>query len=159
MTINHLTQAHAQEIADHWHYPGEYAFYDMTANPEDYAEIIDEKARGDRYFEVIARGQLIGFFVVEPSDEPDTLELGLGMAPVLTGRGDGAAFLRTILTYLQSHYAKRWLILDVAAFNVRAQKVYAKAGFQPISTHQQITNGSTYPFITMRGPWPEEEKA
>lgn len=159
MTINRLTQAHAQEIADHWHYPGEYAFYDMVADPEDYAEIIDETARGDRYFEVIAQAELAGFFVVEPTDEPDTLELGLGMAPALTGQGGGATFLRTILIYLQARYAERWLILDVAAFNVRAQKVYAKAGFQPVATHPQVTNGGTYPFITMRGPLHKEELA
>lgn len=38
-----LQQKHALMIANEWKYEGEYAFYDMTADQQDYEEFIDEK--------------------------------------------------------------------------------------------------------------------
>ena len=49
MTIAPMRQPEAIEIADRWKYPGEYAFYDMTADPEDYEEIVAPEKRGDRW--------------------------------------------------------------------------------------------------------------
>lgn len=49
-TISQITQKTAQMIADEWHYPGQYAFYDMTADPEDYAELVSPEKRGDLYW-------------------------------------------------------------------------------------------------------------
>ena len=62
MTIAPMRQPEAIEIADRWKYPGEYAFYDMTADPEDYEEIVTPEKRGDRYFSVFSGNELTGFF-------------------------------------------------------------------------------------------------
>lgn len=83
--ITQLTQENAVEIADKWHYDGQYAFYDMTADPEDYEEIVTPKLRQNSYYQVLADDKLIGFFVIEPADENQgSYELGLGMKPNLT---------------------------------------------------------------------------
>ncbi|WP_225047239.1 GNAT family N-acetyltransferase [Lacticaseibacillus kribbianus] len=152
-----LTQANALRIADDWHYPAPYDFYDMTADPEDYAELIDPAARGDQYFQVTdERGALIGFYAVMPTATPGVLELGLGMAPARTGHGDGGRFLAAVLADARSKSACREILLDVAAFNTRAQKVYARAGFTIVRTHVQETNGGAYPFIEMRAAFGDD---
>ena len=53
MIIKRMEQSGAAEIADCWKYGGEYGFYDMTADPEDYQEIMSPELRGDRYFSVL----------------------------------------------------------------------------------------------------------
>ena len=50
MTIEQMRQSEAVEIADRWKYDGEYAFYDMTADPEDYREITTPALRDGRYY-------------------------------------------------------------------------------------------------------------
>ena len=49
MKIEPLSQSNAEEIANHWHYEGIYAFYDMQADSEDYEEILSPEARGNHY--------------------------------------------------------------------------------------------------------------
>ncbi|WEV51233.1 GNAT family N-acetyltransferase [Lactobacillus sp. ESL0731] len=149
--IMQLTQKNAVEIADQWHYDGQYAFYDMTADPEDYEELVTPKLRQNNYYQVLNDNKLIGFFVIESADKNQGVyELGLGMKPNLTGQGKGQEFLRQILAFVTSKFAITELILDVAEFNVRAQKVYQHLGFIPVKKHQQETNNSVYPFIEMR---------
>jgi hypothetical protein len=65
LRIEKMDQQSAREIADRWKYGGEYAFYDMTADPEDYAEITSPEQRGERYFSVFSGSALAGFFCVE----------------------------------------------------------------------------------------------
>ena len=92
VTIVPMRQPEAVEIADRWKYPGEYAFYDMTADPEDYEEIVTPEKRGDRYFSVFSGNELTGFFCVEREDSD--IEIGLGLRPDLTGQGRGVFFWR-----------------------------------------------------------------
>lgn len=75
--------------------------------------------------------------------------MGLGLAPSLTGHGGGVEFLRQILVYMQEHVTADKVLLDVAEFNVRAQKVYVRAGFAVSGQHDQETNGGVWPFVTM----------
>ena len=147
MKITQMRQPEAIEIADRWKYGGEYAFYDMTADPEDYEEIVTPKLRGDRYFSVFEKGALIGFFCVE--QEGVDVEIGLGLRPDLTGRGKGTAFLAEILRFVRENYKFEKIRMDVASFNRRAIKVYERAGFVKTGTGRIPTNGGTYDFTFM----------
>ena len=49
--IQQLSQKNAEIIATKWHYDGEYSFYDMENDQEDYDEIITLALRKDHYFE------------------------------------------------------------------------------------------------------------
>ena len=80
MKIEPLSQSHALEIANDWHYEAPYDFYDMKNDPEDYEEIISPEARCNRYYQVLREGKLYGFFCIEAKGE-GTLELGLGLKP------------------------------------------------------------------------------
>ena len=63
--IEPLTQQHALEIANDWHYEAPYDFYDMKNDLEDYEEMVSPEARGDRYYQVMNDGELYGFFCLE----------------------------------------------------------------------------------------------
>lgn len=147
LRIEKMDQQSAREIADRWKYGGEYAFYDMTADPEDYAEITSPEQRGERYFSVFSGSALAGFFCVER--EGTAVELGLGLRPDLTGQGLGQAFLRTVLWYVEERFAPEAIRLRVASFNRRAVKVYERAGFERTGTARVSINGGIYEFVMM----------
>lgn len=147
MIIKKMEQPEAVEIADRWKYDGEYAFYDMTADPEDYEEIVTPEKQGNRYFSVFDGDDLTGFFCVE-QDGAD-VEIGLGLRPGLTGQGRGKAFLEEILRFVRENYSFEKIKLDVVSFNQRAIKVYERAGFLKTGTAKVSTNGGVYDFVLM----------
>lgn len=148
-TIQPLTQAHAKIVADDWHYEGEYGFYDMVNDKEDYEEIISPLARGDRYFQITENGDLIAFFCIFPISNKD-VEIGLGLRPDLTGKGLGASFLQTIEQFIVMNYAYQSVCLSVADFNLRALKLYLKSGYEKIGSEIKPSNGGMYEFICLR---------
>lgn len=147
MIIKKMKQSEAEIIANNWKYEGVYSFYDMTDDIEDYEEIISEEQRGERYFSVLYNKELYGFFCVE--QEKDTIEIGLGMKPQCTGKGNGVTFVNNILKFVSSKYSYDTIILDVASFNKRAIKVYERAGFTKTKEIMVNTNGGNYEFTVM----------
>jgi ribosomal-protein-alanine N-acetyltransferase len=122
-----IEQADEQDFAElsEWRYEIPYDFYDGDVDPVLNAE---------RYF--VARDEddeLIGFYYFEPRG--DELEYGLGLRPGLVGRGHGLEFVRVGLEFGRSLYAPHRVVLNVAAFNVRAIKVYERAGFHETGRH------------------------
>ncbi len=145
--IEKMTQNIAVHIADDWKYPDEYSFYDMTADPEDYAEIISEDLRGDRYYSVFENDRLIGYFFFYEEDV--FVEIGLGLRPDLTGQGKGIEFFNLITEFIVNRTNNKILRLSVAKFNKRAIKVYKKAGFYEVTNKKVNTNGGIYDFVIM----------
>jgi [ribosomal protein S18]-alanine N-acetyltransferase len=144
-----LTQKHAEDIAYNWHYESIYSFYDMESDEEDLEEFLDAKLRGNSYFSVLQDNVVVGFFCVNKIDI-DTIEIGLGMKPDLTGAGKGLEFLKAGLEFVKETYSPKVIILSVATFNLRAIKVYKKVGFESIELFTQETNGSQYEFLKMK---------
>lgn len=143
-----LTQQQAETIAYTWHYEGDYAFYDMEADKDDLAEFIDAEQRGRSVFAITSDTELVGFVSVTRPDA-ETIDIGLGMKPNLTGNGSGRAFVTSILDFVKTTYSPHRITLSVAAFNVRAIRVYEACGFKQTGSFQQPTNGSTFTFIQM----------
>ncbi|GAA5416097.1 hypothetical protein Pryu01_01129 [Paraliobacillus ryukyuensis] len=142
-----ITQAQVEMIAFHWHYDGIYSFYDMESDPEDLVEFTDPNARGN-VFAVTSDDALAGFLSIEQR-ESNTVEIGLGMRPDLTGIGLGADFLAQCLAFIQTTFSPERITLAVATFNQRAIKTYRKIGFVDRETFMQATNGDTYEFVRM----------
>lgn len=157
MVIKKMKQPEAVEIADRWKYDGEYAFYDMTADPEDYEEIVTPEKRGDRYFSVFSGDELTAFFCVE--QEGADIEIGLGLRPDLTGQGRGGAFLEEILRFVRENYPCETLRMEVASFNQRAVKAYERAGFVKTGTARVPANGGIYDFTIMELKQKDENTA
>ncbi|MBM7587148.1 ribosomal-protein-alanine N-acetyltransferase [Bacillus pakistanensis] len=143
-----MSQTQAEDIAYHWHYDGEYSFYDFEADPEDLAEFLDPKGRGHAYYVVKKENQIIGFFSFN-EDKDHSVDIGLGIKPEWTGRGYGFNFLKAGLKYAVSKFNPQKMTLSVATFNQRAIKVYEKAGFKPVEIFMQDTNGSRFEFLKM----------
>lgn len=143
-----MTQDQAEEIAHNWRYDGEYAFYNLDADEEDLVEFLDPQARGDSMFIVSKGEEMIAFLSVIKVAER-TFDIGLGMRPDLTGNGNGFAFLKASMEFVQVRFSPEKITLAVACFNQRAIKVYRKIGFKDIETFLQDTNGSTYEFLKM----------
>ncbi len=71
-----------------WPYEPPYDFYDWTSDPDDLEELLDPERRKDAYFSAFdERGALVGFFLFEARGQ--TVDVGLGMRPDLTGAGLG----------------------------------------------------------------------
>jgi len=146
-----LTQADAEAIAG-WRYPGEYAFYDWSADVDDERELLTPALRGDAYVAADDDdGELVGFFSFK-HPAPGTVELGLGLRPDRTGRGLGEEFVEAGLEYARREYEPDRFTLAVATFNRRAITVYERTGFEAARTYLHRTNGSDWEFLEMQRP-------
>ncbi|MGA9399831.1 GNAT family N-acetyltransferase [Haladaptatus sp.] len=131
-----------------WHYDPPYDFYDMESDPEDLARFTNPTNWDDKYAVFGADDERVGFFSFEFSD--GTLEIGLGMCPHLTGRGNGRSFVEAGLAFARKEYDPEQFSLAVATFNDRAISVYEKVGFERVEVFVQETNGGEYEFLEMR---------
>ena len=68
------------------------------------------------------------------------IDIGLGLAPKLTGRGLGAIVLQAILDFAKTTFQSPAARLTVARFNQRAIRLYDRLGFEPTQefTHERV---------------------
>jgi ribosomal-protein-alanine N-acetyltransferase len=116
---------------DAWRYDPPYDFYDTDGLPVKNPELF-YAARDDD-------GELIGFYFFEPVGE--ALFYGLGLRPGLTGRGLGERFVLAGLEFARAMHGQRRIVLDVAAFNERALRVYRRVGFTETGRHTETFTG------------------
>jgi RimJ/RimL family protein N-acetyltransferase len=108
-----------------WRYEPPYDFYDGDVDPV---------LNPERFYEALGEdGALMGFYYLE--QKGDALEIGLGLRPDLTGRGLGLEFLRAGVEFGRTRFRSTRVILNVAAFNERAIRVYERAGFRETGRH------------------------
>jgi RimJ/RimL family protein N-acetyltransferase len=156
-----LTAEQAHIIAG-WQYPPPYDFYNGVGDAADLGELLD---RGNPYYAAVDEsGDLVGFFCFkQPAqvpagslagvyDDPEALDVGLGMRPDLTGRGLGLAFVEEGLAFARERFAPGSFRLSVATFNRRAIAVYERAGFRPTITFVNRSNGGEHEFLVMVRP-------
>ncbi|WP_025115984.1 GNAT family N-acetyltransferase [Lysinibacillus fusiformis] len=143
-----ISQEQAEYIAYNWHYEGHYSFYDIEADQEDLQAFLDPYTRGNSIFAVLKNQELVAFFsMMTVADQ--TMEIGLGMKPSLTGKGLGFDFLKNAIDFVLANYPCEMITLSVATFNLRAIKLYRKVGFKDAHTYMQATNGGVYEFLKM----------
>jgi ribosomal-protein-alanine N-acetyltransferase len=146
-TFRQMDDADADEVA-RWRYDPPYDFYDSTADPADLAELLDPERRRGVYFSALdGENRLAGFFQFEKSDE--TVAVGLGLRPDLTGRGRGAEFVLSGLAFARERFSPQRFTLSVATFNERAIGAYERVGFRRGEVYTHETNGGEYEFLTM----------
>lgn len=150
IVISTLSQENAETIANDWHYPKPYDFYDMINDEEDYQELITPEYRKEHYYQIVSDTNLIAFFGIFPLSDIK-IELGLGLRPNLTGKGFGQVIFTVIEEFVSSHFNHyEEIILSVAEFNQRAIKLYSRLGYEKIGHKKVVTNGSVYDFLEMR---------
>jgi len=160
-TFSLLSDEQARVIAA-WRYEPPYDFYNSDADPTDLAELLDR--RNPYYAVADGSGDFIGFFCFGETarmpagvaagayDDPDALDIGLGMRPDLAGRGRGVTFVEAGLDFARATFRPRSFRLSVAAFNRRAIAVYERAGFRPTHTFISHTDSGDTEFLVMVRP-------
>ncbi|RYL86860.1 GNAT family N-acetyltransferase [Sporolactobacillus sp. THM19-2] len=131
-----------------WHYEEPYSFYDFKNDEENLEELLNAKARKGVYFSAYTGQELVGFFCFDRKE--DTVEIGLGLRPDLTGKGTGIEFVSAGLLFAHKKFGPRKFLLDVAVFNQRAIQVYQHAGFEIEGTMMVKTNGDEFEFYQMK---------
>jgi RimJ/RimL family protein N-acetyltransferase len=122
-----IQTASAEALAEigRWRYDPPYDFYNGDADPV---------LNPERFYEAFGEdGELVGFYYFE--EKGDALEIGLGLRPELTGRGLGLEFFLAGLEFGRERFRPERMILNVAAFNERAIKVYERVGFRETGRH------------------------
>ena len=127
---------------DAWRYDPPYDFYDSDGlpvkNPEFFFAVRDDE------------GALIGFYFLPRGD---ALFYGFGLRPDLTGRGLGEQFVLAGLKFARPIYGRRRVVLDVAAFNEHAIRLYRRLGFTETGRHTETFDGyGAVEFVDMEMP-------
>jgi ribosomal-protein-alanine N-acetyltransferase len=138
-----------------WRYTDQYAIYNPDeGKQEEYVAWLLEPRYA--YHSVYEGDVLVGLCCFGEDAQvsggdyslQDTLDIGFGMRPDLTGQGRGTAFLAAILSFANSHYNVTHFRTTIATFNLRSQRVFEKAGFTRV---QKFVSHSDSPleFVVM----------
>jgi len=96
----------------------------------------------------IADGQLIGTLSLREIVKPISARLGISFGSDYVDHGYGSEALRTFLPYYFQTLGFQRLLLDVAAANKRAIRVYEKLGFRQTDSHyRMIPEGTDLSFL------------
>jgi len=117
-----------------WHYDAPYTQYDGERIASSFVMFLRHRRRltllGYEYYAVDStNGDFIGFFTFKKLSR-NTINIGLGLRPDLTGKGYGLDFVQAGMKFAKGRYAPASFHLTVAPFNERAIKVYKRAGFK-----------------------------
>lgn len=134
-TIESINEISASEIL-RWQYEDPYDFYNNDHDAEAIKELFE-----NNYSVVLNQNrEVVGFFCVGSSAQVPLgekvgaykeaiIDIGLGMAPALTGKGNGLIFFSFVLESLCKTHGNVPVRLTVAIFNQRAIHLYEKCGF------------------------------
>jgi len=145
-----INEKSGQEIIA-WHYPEPYQIYNVS--PEDAAETIAAfQEPAYQYFQIRDQDhRLVAFFnfgidarVSGGDYSQDALDIGLGVNPDLTGQGKGAHYARIVLQYARDTLDDNVYRVTIAAFNLRARRVWEKIGFTQVQHFQRPTDGMEF---------------
>lgn len=140
-----------------WRYPGPYAFYNTSIVSLGIVALLQSllSASGALTYcsvfgEREGRDELVGIFSF--TRRAQSLEVGLGLRPDLTGQGIGLEFMEAGLAYARAHFRPQRFLLRVATFNKRAIRVYERAGFRPGRVYTVHRLGAPYEEMEMTRP-------
>lgn len=133
-----------------WHYPAPYEFYNTPVPfyEESLAEILDNQ-EGELFFAVYLEESLYGIFSYQLLAD-GRMEIGLGIRPDDCGKGQGLEMTQKAIAFARKFLGfEGKLCLRVADFNLRAIKVYERAGFVRTGEILAISYNELVNFIQM----------
>lgn len=74
----------------------------------------------------------------------DALDIGLGIRPDLTGQGRGAGIIGEALRFAEPRFAPVRFRVTIAAFNARARRAWARAGFAETAAFERTGDGGKF---------------
>jgi [ribosomal protein S18]-alanine N-acetyltransferase len=149
--INKMNKESAKKVCQ-WQYPPPYHIYNMDS--DSYHTLL-----ANDYYEVVSeQGVLIGYFcfgeeahVPGGNYEEDAIDIGLGLCPTRTGKGEGEAFVTLGITFAKKKFSTNIIRLTVAEFNKRAIKVYEKIGFERCDSFINRKTGKAFYMMQYKG--------
>lgn len=156
-TFRPLDENSARAILN-WQYEPPYDMYNLaSSDPEDilrylldpqnaFYSIYGQLGHLQAYCSFGPDGQVPGRDYSTPA-----LDIGLGIRPDLTGKGQGSKYVNAVIDFAQRTYIPDRLRVTIAAFNTRARRVWEGAGFQVVQRFQgQWINSD---FVIMVKAW------
>lgn len=151
LTFCRMDRTSAVEIVN-WRYLSPYDIYNLDVGEETVRYALDPRNNFHVMWDVEC--QLVGFCSfgqdaqVQGGDYgQEALDIGMGIRPDLTGQGSGTRYATAVISFARGLYNPVRYRVTIAAFNQRAQRVWAKIGFNPI---QEFTNqGTRREFVVM----------
>ncbi len=80
----------------------------------------------------------------------DALDIGFSLRPDLTGQGRGHLYVDAVLAFARRTFAPPAFRVTVAEFNLRAQRVWEKAGFRPVQRFPRDPDGLSFLILVRR---------
>lgn len=140
-----------------WQYEPPYDIYNMSVEGQtDFSDALQYFLNPEFEFHLLKSeaDELVGFFsygtdaqVPGGNYQPPAIDIGLAVRPDHTGNGLGIHFANTAVTYAIDNYSPSTLRVTIAEFNLRAQKVWHKLGFEKVDRF--LASKSQRPFILM----------
>jgi [ribosomal protein S18]-alanine N-acetyltransferase len=144
-------------IVARWRYPEPYAAYDLDPWNRD---VLAALLRAENQYYAILRGhEVIGFYCLGEdarvpgwSYDGSALDLGMGLRPELTGKGQGAAYLEAVVAQVTRRRSAVTLRTTIASWNQRALRLCLSSGFREIARFVSTRSEQTqYVVLTRPG--------
>lgn len=147
-----LTVSDAHQVAT-WRYGGPWEIYNLTSPDE-------LPSAADGYTAVVGgTDRLIGFFCTGPEarvpgldEDPDVLDLGVGMDPKWVGKGHGTIFGAAVLDHLRRDHPATPVRAAIQTWNLRSRQLVRQLGFVEREELQCVQNGRSVTYIVAMLP-------
>src|SRR5688500_3360193 len=121
-----------------WRYEPPYDVYNSDHVMTDDPSLATSSS--EDHFAIVEAGALIGSCsfrndarVPGGTYRDGPLDIGIGMRPDLTGRGNGARYLGAVIAFARDRLGARELRATVAEFNARAIRAFERTGFRKVT--------------------------
>lgn len=153
LRLEPIDEARARELL-RWRYEPPYELYNMEAESADEVVGFLLDPQNGYYAITDEHGDLVAFCCfgmdaqVPGGDyRAAALDIGLGVRPDLTGQGQGATYVETVIEFGRRTFQPPALRVTIAQFNQRARRVWEKAGFRPVQTFDRMLDAM--PFVIL----------
>ncbi|WP_433664387.1 GNAT family N-acetyltransferase [Nocardia sp. CA-128927] len=146
LVVRSLTTTDAHQMAG-WQYGGPWEIYDLTDD-------LPTAADGYRAVADADTDRIVGFFctgtearVPGLDEDPDLIDLGVGMDPKWVGQGHGKDFGEVVLTHLRRDHPSTPIRAAIQAWNRRSRQLVRRLGFVEHDRHHCVQNGRDVTYI------------
>lgn len=152
LQITPLESHHGREILT-WRYPYPYDVYNFQGDIE--SGLADLLHPSQTFFVISNElGDLVGYCSFGADGQvpggdysAGALDIGMGIRPDLTGKGNGTYYAQAVVDFGIEHFHPERLRVTIADFNQRAQNVWRKLSFEPVETF--IKSGTENKFVIL----------
>ena len=136
-----------------WRYDPPYDVYNLDADTEEAVQVLLDPNTACHTISDDC-GDLVGFCTFGSDAQVpggdyvgEGLDIGLGIRPDLTGRGNGSVYVSAVLDFAMDRFEPTIVRVTVAEFNQRAKRVWEKAGFRETQRFERIPDAM--PFVVL----------